>query len=112
MCEFYVKLVSIICVTCRFYGEGIRAADILYGKVTPPEECWALYEVLEQHGTLQQDNSDHNSSGTSSRATSSYYDNMTLNQSTSKHTKESNWFSKSSWADKAVSNWNHKVLYD
>ncbi|XP_041365917.1 SH3 domain-containing YSC84-like protein 1 [Gigantopelta aegis] len=33
----------------KFYGEDIRAYQILSGEVEPPEECIALYEVLSNH---------------------------------------------------------------
>lgn len=33
----------------KFYGQDIRAFEILRGDVEPPEECACLYEVLEMH---------------------------------------------------------------
>lgn len=35
----------------RFYGEDIRAYQILSGEVPPPNECAALYDVLAMHKT-------------------------------------------------------------
>ncbi|KAL5007322.1 hypothetical protein ScPMuIL_016128 [Solemya velum] len=35
----------------KFYGSEIRAFQILSGEVDPPEECAALYEVLDSHQT-------------------------------------------------------------
>lgn len=33
----------------RFYGESIRAFDILSGAVEPPADCWELYDILGRH---------------------------------------------------------------
>lgn len=33
----------------RFYGQEIRAYQILSGEVDPPTECLPLYQVLERH---------------------------------------------------------------
>ena len=33
----------------RFYGQEIRAYQILSGEVYPPVECLPLYQVLERH---------------------------------------------------------------
>ncbi|KAK6192052.1 hypothetical protein SNE40_003598 [Patella caerulea] len=36
----------------KFYGEAIRAHQILSGDVEPPDECTALYDVLREHRDL------------------------------------------------------------
>lgn len=36
---------------CRFYGQDIRAYQILSGEVARPGECAALYDVLSNHET-------------------------------------------------------------
>ena len=37
------------CLCCRFYGESVRAYEILSGAVEPPPECAELYDVLSRH---------------------------------------------------------------
>nr|KAG5689215.1 hypothetical protein BaRGS_014871 [Batillaria attramentaria] len=36
----------------KFYGQNIRAYEILAGEVEPPEECQALYNVMKEHQEL------------------------------------------------------------
>ncbi|CAL1535453.1 unnamed protein product [Lymnaea stagnalis] len=36
----------------KFYGQELRAHQILNGEVNPPEECRALYDVLREHQEL------------------------------------------------------------
>ena len=41
-----------VCFIYRFYGDYVRASEILSGKVERPASCEELYNVLDKHSEM------------------------------------------------------------
>lgn len=93
---------------CRFYGDGIRAYDILGGNVHAEDDCGDLYEMLKLHGMAAP--SDEVSSSSSSKyegSGSTWREERRATTTTttviSKSSKQAAWYGSSDWSDTKVS---------
>lgn len=86
-------------VYCRFYGDGIRAYDILGGSVHAEDDCGDLYEMLRLHGTA----APSDEGGSSSTWREERRETTMTTTVISKSSKQAAWYGSSDWSDTKVS---------
>lgn len=45
---YFLGLFELSKTNTEFYGRPVKAAEILQGEITPPQECQVLYDVIKQ----------------------------------------------------------------